>query len=88
MFGHGHVFVPAYAELIEIDGLGNLGPQLLTRCWSKQEPEGLPIKSVPLSSRQQRSNWARSHFATLHLGNVAAMDAGVMHDGGGVLQLW
>ena len=87
MFGHGHVFVPAYAEPIEVDGLGNLGPQLLTPCWSEQEPEGIPVEFVPLSSRQERGNWARSHFATLQLGKVAAMDAGVTHDGGGVLQL-
>ena len=77
MFRHGHVFVPTYAELVEVDGLGNLGPQLLTPCWSEQEPEGLPVEFVPFSSRQHRSNWARSHFATLHLGKVAAMDAGV-----------
>ena len=77
MLGHGHVFVLAYAELIKVDDLGNLGPQLLTPCWSEQEPEGLPVESVPLSFRQHCINWARSHFGTLHLGKVAAMDAGV-----------
>ena len=60
MFGHGQVFVPAYAELIEVDDLRNLGPQLLTPCWS-----------------EHLSALARSHFATLHLGKVAAMDTGV-----------
>ena len=77
MFGHGHVFVPAYAEIIEVDDLGNLGPPLLSPCWSEREPEGLPVELVPLSPRRHRSNWTRSHFATLHLGIVAAIDAGV-----------